>query len=272
METQAQDILSADRAAEWMRDPYPFFAERRRQGGVFRGPVIDYSRLPDSMRPKHVFSALSFDAVNTVFRDGRVFNSGVYDTSIGLFTGRTILAMEGKEHRDHRNLVSAAFKTKSLARWEPEIVRPVCSALIDEFVEAGEADLVKQFTFEFPTRVISRLLGLPGEDLPMVPPPGDPTHQLQPSITSGLRGIGRVEGLLPRADRAAQVEADRRHHRRPRHRRDRRREAQRRSDLLVPAAAAARRPGDHLPLVGQPALHPADPPRAVRGCCGRPRA
>ena len=167
METQAQDILSADRAAEWMRDPYPFFAERRRQGGVFRGPVIDYSRLPDSMRPKHVFSALSFDAVNTVFRDGRVFNSGGYDTSIGLFTGRTILAMEGKEHRDHRNLVSAAFKTKSLARWEPEIVRPVCSALIDEFAEAGEADLVKQFTFEFPTRVISRLLGLPEGDLPM---------------------------------------------------------------------------------------------------------
>lgn len=167
METQAQEILSADRAAEWKRDPYPFFAERRRQAGVFRGPVIDYSRLPESMRPKHVFSALSFDAVNTVLRDGRVFDSSGYDTSIGLFTGRTILAMEGKEHREHRNLVSAAFKSKSLARWEPEIVRPVCNALIDEFAESGEADLVRKFTFEFPTRVISRLLGLPEDDLPM---------------------------------------------------------------------------------------------------------
>lgn len=167
MDTQAQDILSADRAAEWKRDPYPFFAQRRRQGGVFRGPVVDYSRLPEPMQPKHVFSALSFDAVNTVFRDGRSFNSSGYDTTIGLFTGRTILAMEGKEHRDHRNLVSAAFKSKSLARWEPEIVRPVCNALIDEFAAAGEADLVKQFTFEFPTRVISRLLGLPEEDLPV---------------------------------------------------------------------------------------------------------
>lgn len=167
METQAQDILPADRAAEWRRDPYPFFAERRRQGGVFRGPVVDYSRLPEPMRPEHVFSALSFDAVNKVFRDGRVFNSSGYDTTIGLFTGRTILAMEGKEHRDHRNLVSAAFKSKSLARWEPEIVRPVCNALIDEFAAAGETDLVKHFTFEFPTRVISRLLGLPEQDLPM---------------------------------------------------------------------------------------------------------
>jgi cytochrome P450 len=167
VETQAQNILSADRAAEWKRDPYPFFAERRRQGGVFNGPVVDYSKLPESMRPKHVFSALSFDAVNHVFRDGKLFSSGGYDTSIGLFMGKTILAMEGKEHRDHRNLVSSAFKTKSLARWEPEIVRPVCNALIDEFAEAGEADLVRQFTFEFPTRVISKLLGLPEEDLPV---------------------------------------------------------------------------------------------------------
>ena len=155
METQAEDILSADRAAEWKRDPYPLFAERRRQGGVFRGPVVDYSRLPESMRPKQVFSALSFDAVNTVFRDGRVFNSGGYDASIGLFTGRTILAMAGKEHREHRNLVSAAFKTKSLARWEPEIVRPVCNALIDEFAETGETDLVRKFTFEFPPNVMT---------------------------------------------------------------------------------------------------------------------
>jgi cytochrome P450 len=166
VETQAQVILPAYRAAEWKRDPYPFFAERRRQNGVFAGPVLDYSRLPDSMRPNHVFSALSFDAVNSVLRDGKLFSSEGYDTSIGLFIGKTILAMTGKEHRDHRNLVSAAFKTKSLARWEPEIVRPVCTQLIDEFADAGETDLVRNFTFEFPTRVISRLLGLPDNDLP----------------------------------------------------------------------------------------------------------
>lgn len=46
-------------------------------------------------------------------------------------------------------------------------MRPICNALIDEFIDAGTADLVRQFTFEFPTRVIARLLGLPDEDLPM---------------------------------------------------------------------------------------------------------
>jgi len=95
-----------------------------------------------------------------------VFSSKPLDKTIGLFTGPTILAMEGKKHRDHRNLVSAAFKSRALAQWEPTIVRPVCNAMIDEFIETGEADLVRNFTFEFPTRIIARLLGLPAEDLP----------------------------------------------------------------------------------------------------------
>jgi cytochrome P450 len=150
-----------------LRDPYPFFARKRRQAGVFCGTVMDYSKTPESLLPKREYSAMSFDAVNKVFRDGRVFSSKPYDATIGLFMGPTILAMDGKKHRDHRNLVSAAFKSKALARWEPTIVRPVCNMLIDEFIDAGQADLVRQFTFEFPTRVIARLLGLPDEDLPM---------------------------------------------------------------------------------------------------------
>ena len=149
-----------------LRDPYPFFARRRRETGVFRGTVMDYSKTPESFRPKREYSAMSFDAVNRVFRDGRVFSSKPLDKTIGLFTGPTILAMEGKKHRDHRNLVSAAFKSRALAQWEPTIVRPVCNAMIDEFIETGEADLVRNFTFEFPTRIIARLLGLPAEDLP----------------------------------------------------------------------------------------------------------
>ena len=165
MTTETRNVLTVDRYGDWIRDPYPFFAEKRRRAGVFHGPVMDYSKLPESMRPKDVYAVLSFDAVNKAFRDGHVFRSSGYDSSIGLFMGKTILAMEGKQHRDHRNLVSAAFKSKSLTRWEPAIVRPVCNALIDEFIDAGETDLVRKFTFEFPTRVISKLLGLPEEDL-----------------------------------------------------------------------------------------------------------
>ena len=168
MESQLRDAaVNDDKPSGFLRDPYPYFAQKRDgAAGVFHGSVIDYSKTPESLRPKKSFAAMSFDAVNTAFRDGRVFSSTYYDNTIGLFIGPSILAMEGKTHREHRNLVSAAFKSKALARWEPEVVRPICDALIDEFIDAGHADLVRDFTFEFPTRVIARLLGLPADDLP----------------------------------------------------------------------------------------------------------
>jgi cytochrome P450 len=165
VESAAQDV-TVDESFDLLRDPYPLFAQRRREAGVFKGSVMDWSKTPASMMPGQLYAAVSFDAVNRVFRDGKGFNSHIYDSTIGLFIGPTILAMDGKKHWEHRNLVSAAFKSKSLLRWEPEIVRPVVNALIDEFIDAGEADLVRDFTLEFPTRVISKLLGLPEEDLP----------------------------------------------------------------------------------------------------------
>ncbi|WP_024802922.1 cytochrome P450 [Nocardia sp. BMG51109] len=149
-----------------LRDPYPFFAARRREGGVFHGTVMDYSKTPESLRPSDTYAAVSYAAANTALRNSQVFSSKLYDSTIGVFMGPTILAMDGKAHRAHRNLVATAFKPQSLQRWEPEIVRPICAALIDEFADRGSADLIKEFTFEFPTRVIARLLGLPEEDLP----------------------------------------------------------------------------------------------------------
>ena len=164
MESPVPEAL-VDEPFDLLRNPYPLFAEKRRtSSGIFAGSVMDWSKA-EEMRPKDMYAAVSFDAVNRVFRDSQAFNSRIYDSTIGLFIGPTMLAMEGKKHWQHRNLVSAAFKSRSLQRWEPEIVRPVVDALIDEFIDDGEADLVKQFTFEFPTRVITRLLGLPEEDL-----------------------------------------------------------------------------------------------------------
>ena len=81
--------------------------------------------------------------------------------------GSTILGMMGSPHREHRNLVANAFKERSLQRWEPEFIAPVCHQLIDEVIEDGRADLVRALTFEFPVRVIVNILGLPADDLEM---------------------------------------------------------------------------------------------------------
>jgi len=167
VKSQVRDTAASDdKPADYIRNPYPYFTQKRSDAGVFHGTVIDYSKTPESLRPENSFAAVSFEAVNEAFRDGRVFSSTYYDNTIGLFIGPSILAMEGKNHREHRNLISAAFKSKALARWEPAVVRPICDALIDDFIDAGRADLISDFTFEFPTRVIAALLGLPNDDLP----------------------------------------------------------------------------------------------------------
>jgi cytochrome P450 len=42
----------------------------------------------------------------------------------------------------------------------------VANGLIDKFAPNGKADLVKEFTFDYPTQIIAGLLGLPEQDYP----------------------------------------------------------------------------------------------------------
>ncbi|UGT98139.1 cytochrome P450 [Mycobacterium intracellulare] len=145
--------------------PYPFFEYMRRTDPVWHGSLADSGQLPEELRPDDEWVLFDYDAVSQAFRDDRVFTSAAYDKTIGLVMGHTILAMGGREHHDHRNLVAKAFRATALARWEPSVIGPVCDQLVDEIKNDGQADLVKAVTFEFPTRIISTLLGLPAEDL-----------------------------------------------------------------------------------------------------------
>lgn len=145
--------------------PYPFFEYMRRTDPVWHGALGDPSQLPEELRPSDEWVLFGYDGVHQAFRDDRTFTSAAYDKTIGLVMGHTILAMGGKEHHDHRNLVAKAFRSSALARWEPSVVAPICDRLVDEIKADGHADLVKAVTFEFPTRIIATLLGLPPEDL-----------------------------------------------------------------------------------------------------------
>jgi cytochrome P450 len=147
--------------------PYPFFEYMRRTDPVFHGTFMDIEMLPPELKADDEWVLFGYDGVFQAFRDEKAFTSAAYDKTIGLVMGHTILAMEGKEHHDHRSLVAKAFRATALERWEPSVIAPVCNQLVDEIKADGHADLVKALTFEFPTRIISELLGLPREDLDM---------------------------------------------------------------------------------------------------------
>ena len=154
-------------APDLINDPYPHFNHMRRTEPVWRGTLMESSLMPDELKTDENWTLFDFESVFAAFRDDTVFASEMYNQTIGLMFGPTILGMHGKQHHDHRSLVSKAFRQSALNAWEPEVIDPICDRLVDEIKNDGHADLVKAVTFEFPTRVTAALLGLPEDDLEM---------------------------------------------------------------------------------------------------------
>lgn len=151
-----------DAVAGDARDPYPELAEARNATPVQR---LDTSNMPhDEAAP--VFFVYRHEDVLEVLRDGETFSSAhIIELIMGDVMGKRImLGMDGEEHRRYRALVSTAFRQKALARWENELIVPIAEELIDGFAGRGRAELVREFTFPYPTKVIAGLLGLPRED------------------------------------------------------------------------------------------------------------
>ena len=163
--TISTDSHDPSSAPDLVNDPYPYFEHMRQSAPVWRGTLMESDLMPPELKVDENWTLFDFESVFAAFRDDELFASELYNNTIGLVFGPTILGMHGKQHHDHRSLVSKAFKQSALNQWEPEVIDPICDQLVDEFKNDGEADLVKALTFEFPTRVTAALLGLPQEDL-----------------------------------------------------------------------------------------------------------
>ncbi|MCV7200090.1 cytochrome P450 [Mycobacterium angelicum] len=176
--------------------PYPFFEHMRRTDPVWHGGLSDQSQMPEELKPNDEWVLFGYDGVFQAFRDDRIFTSANYDKTIGLVMGHTILAMGGREHHDHRNLVAKAFRATALERWEPSVIGPVCDQLVDEIKDHGAADLVKAVTFEFPTRIIATLLGLPEEDLDLFRRLSLDLISIPTDIMAGLNAAAELHGYF----------------------------------------------------------------------------
>ncbi len=161
---ELQDTVSGN-----IRDPYPRFAELRRESPVQVGPIDLGEEMPelepDRTKPQPV-TVFGFDEAVEVLRDSGTYSSTVYAGVMGEVMGRTILQMDEPEHRLHRALVSPTFRSKVLERWEGDLVQRVVNELVDLFAAEGRADLVRELTFNFPVQVIAQILGLPRSDFP----------------------------------------------------------------------------------------------------------
>jgi cytochrome P450 len=154
--------LFDDAVAGDVRDPYPELAEARRATPVQR---LDSSLMPHE-EGQEVFFLYRHDDIARVLRDGDTFSSAhIIELIMGPIMGEHImLGMDDPQHRRYRALVSTAFRQKVLAHWEHALFGAIANELIDAFATRGRAELVREFDFPYPTKVISGILGLPRED------------------------------------------------------------------------------------------------------------
>jgi len=135
-------------------DPYSIYRRLRAEQPVF--PV----RSP--MGSAHLITR--YDDVLDVLKNVGTFSSRANARGIGMVMGRTILEMDGAEHLRHRKVIAPAFLPSALKGPMSDAIASIAHALIDQFAADGRADLVEQFTFTFPMRVITHIIGIPVSD------------------------------------------------------------------------------------------------------------
>ncbi len=137
--------------------PYAMWARARSEC-----PVIHYE--PSAWDPRSTFHVTTYSDAETVLRDWETFSSSVNGDVIGKYMGELILALNGPEHRQYRNLVAHTFRASVLERWDAELVLPVIDGLLDQIAPLGRADLVQAVTSQYPVQVICGIVGVPLED------------------------------------------------------------------------------------------------------------
>ena len=143
-----------DTAVGDVRDPYPEYHARLRKAPV---QIVEQFGFDN-------YVAFGYEEVDAVFKDSETFSSTVFEKSIVLVFGPTILAMDGHKHIAHRSVIASAFRLKALEDWKTQLIEPIVHQLLDRIASRGEAELVKELNFRFPIQVIARMLGIPTED------------------------------------------------------------------------------------------------------------
>jgi cytochrome P450 len=155
MDIDVEELAQLYTALDDVDDPYPMWADGRRTQPV---------QQTAGAGSEEMYVVHCRDAVQAVLRDGETYSSRINDVTMGPFMGKTILAMDGEQHRAYRNLVASAFRASALERWADEVIQPSVDSLLDEIAPKGKADLVHDLTARFPVQVIAAIIGVPLED------------------------------------------------------------------------------------------------------------
>jgi cytochrome P450 len=196
--TQATEAREWDPMAQFVadprdvRDPHPELARRRREQPIAVRTVGSGSGFDG-------FELYRYEDCAAVLRDNETFSSESIRVTMADFMGKyPLVGMDEPVHRRLRSLVAQAFRQKTLAHLEDDLVVPVVDEMIDGFATRGHAELVREMTNRYPVQVIAVILGLPREDY-------EQFHRWASAIISvggrpaeGLRAAAELRAYLER--------------------------------------------------------------------------
>ncbi|WP_437681917.1 cytochrome P450 [Sorangium sp. So ce131] len=155
-------------APRHLADPYPMYAELRRDTPVFYSPdhglwvVTRHADVTAALKQPEIFSS-----VGSLQTSVTLPPSVAAVMATGLGSASLIVESDPPAHTRMRGIVNKAFTAQRIARLEPQ-VRAIADELIDAFVADGKADLATQFASLLPGLVICDLIGVPRADFPQL--------------------------------------------------------------------------------------------------------
>jgi cytochrome P450 len=142
---------------EFVADPYPMYHRLRAEDPVHHSPLGFWvlTRYPDVM---------------TMLRDPRLtkepiaaFVAARFGVAVPPGIGLSMLDRDPPDHTRLRGLVSKAFTPRALEGLRPHI-QQIVDGLLDEAQRRGSMDLIEEFAYPLPVRVICEMLGVPVKD------------------------------------------------------------------------------------------------------------
>lgn len=142
----------------------------RDQAPVMKGSLHDLLELPHAPsnydRPREHYTLFSFDLCNRALRENQLFSSEAMNESPSVRQmGDTILTMVGDKHRRYRSMVQPMFlRPKAINWWKPNWINDAVDSLLDRMAGWEGADLNLELCARLPVYVVSRGMGLRGDD------------------------------------------------------------------------------------------------------------
>jgi hypothetical protein len=180
------DLLRFMLDPRYRRDPYPLYDRIRPAEPVHNAVVAatvlsDYESVMAALRdPRFSSDETNADFTYAAGRRGaglvleapfrflihREDSSGHPDAPFSTMARRFLLAIDAPDHTRLRALVARAFTPRTVIDATPTIEK-IAHELIDDIERRDDVDLIADYAYQVPVRLICQMLGVPADDFSM---------------------------------------------------------------------------------------------------------